>query len=541
MHNEFQQNELKIMPHEYDECLSRGICSISPTLSSLQEVILLYLKELAFYLLKLKDFGVTNNEIKDMVTDCLFNIVTNVEYDQEKFHKIILYLDRNIEQSKFLYEKMCVENDLDVERVKTYFKHSKSFSLTEAIKKGEKYFLKKMNNLSAKQRDLFDIMLFLVKSMSIKLIEIKKLDKDFDEAYYAILSTLNRMNANINEFSEEESKKEIEQLIKVYYNTARRIFLTQIECYGNIKETEVSFSTYPGKAILVSGSDYKKLELVLKASEGTEIGVYTHGIEMLMAHAFPKFNSHPNLKGHFGMGMDTSLVDFASFPGAILMTRGTVQKIEYLYRGRLFTLDPIPSQGVAKLTEDNLEPLIKSALDAPGFIHGQEKQSIKVGFDVEGIRNAVNKILDKIFKKEIKHLFIVGLINYPPMQKNYFQKFFELLPPDCYAISLCHDVKAKNVFYLDSFYDYSLIYKVLKMLGEKQPLSDLNISVFLTKCDKHTISNLLYLKYAGIKNLYMCKCPPTLISPGIMQTLQESFDIKEITDPKKDITEVLKD
>lgn len=534
MYNEFQS-----ITHESDECLSRGICTVSPTLSSLQEVILLYLKELAFYLLKLKGFGMANEEIKKIVLEALFNVVTNVEYNQENFHEIILQLDTNITQSKALYEKICLEKNVDIESVKTYFKHSKIFSLTEAIKRGEKYFLKKIHSFTPKQKDLFDIMLFLVKSISIKIVEIKRLGKDHNDAYYAVLSILNKMNLSINEFSEEEAKKEIEQIIKMYYDVARFVFLAQIELYGEIKETEVSFSAQAGKAILVSGSDYKKLELVLKATENTEIGVYTHGMEMLMAHAFPKIHSHPNLKGHFGLGLDTSLVDFASFPGAILMTKGTIQRIEYLYRGRLFTLDPIPSQGVVKLKDDNLEPLIKSALDAPGFTHAQHKPSIKVGFDEQIISNKINEIMDKIAKKEIKHLYIIGLLNYQGLHKQYFQKFFELMPKDCYAISLCHEISGKNIFHLNSFYDYSLIYKILKEMNEKIPLNEINMSAFITKCDQHIISNLLYLKHVGIKNVYMCKCPPTLISPPLMETLQETFDIKEFADAKKDLEDTL--
>jgi len=38
----------------------------------------------------------------------------------------------------------------------------------------------------------------------------------------------------------------------------------------------------------------------------------------------------------------------------------------------------------------------------------------------------------------------------------------------------------------------------------------------------------------------MCKCPQTLVSPTIIDTLQKTFDIKEFSDPKKDIEESLK-
>lgn len=536
MNNNFQTN--LFLNREADECLTRGICSVSSTLTSLQEVILLHLKELSFYVLKLKEFGITNESLKDVIIEVLFVLVTNVEYNQEQFHKLILNLHQNITQSKMLYEKSCLEKNVDIEAVKIYFKYSKNFDLTEAIRKGEKYFLKKSSSFTGTQKDLFDIMLFLVKSVSIKMVEAQKLGENCDDAYYATLAMLNEMN--LNKFSQETAIKEIENYTQTYYDINRQVFYAQIRLYGDVESVDVSFSTFPGKAILVSGSDYKKLEEILKAVENTEIGVYTHGLEMLMAHSFPKLHSHPNLKGHYGAGMESSMIDFASFPGPILMTKGTLQKIEYLYRGRLFTLDPIAPMGVIKITENNYEPLIKSAHEAQGFNRITKKPSMKVGFHKEEIRKKINDIMDKVLSGEIRHLYIVGLLNLPNTNKEYFDKFFELMPKDCFAISMCCTVHCDNVFHLNSFNDYSLIYKILKIIQDRKPLSELPLSVFLTKCDKHTISNLLYLKMGGIKNVYMSKCPPSLVNPALMETMQQLFEIKEISNPKEDLEDTLK-
>ena len=529
-------NEYSSISHESDEYLSKGICSINPTLSSLHEVILLHLKELAFYLLKLKEFGITNDQIKKDILDSLFGIVINAEYNQEEFQQIISKLDKGIEESKILYINFCKKNSAEVETLKLYFKHNKDFSLSDAIKKGEKYFLKKSNTFTIKQKNLFDIMLFLIKSMCIKIIELQELGKEYKD-YYVILSMLNAMN--LNEFSEEIAKKEIKQFIQIYYRLNVEILNAKVELYGEITPTEVSFSTVPGKAILVSCSDFKSLEHILKATENTEINVYTHGAEMLMAHAFPKLHSHPNLKGHFCSGIDSSLIDFAEFPGAILMTKVTMQHAEYLYRGRLFTLDPIAPTGIIKINDNNFEPLIKSALDSKGFIIGIQKLSLKVGFSENEINKKVDDIINKIVNKEIKHLYFIVLLNYPGTCPKYFETFLKLLPKDCYAISLSCNKKQGNIFHLDSFYEYSLVYKILKKIGKKIPLPEMNMTLFLTKCDKHTISNLLYLKEIGIKNIYMCKCPSTLINPILMKTLQETFDIKEFYDPKTDLEETL--
>ncbi len=43
MHNDYQ-----MMQNESDECLTKRICSVSPALSSVQEIILLYIKNFRF-------------------------------------------------------------------------------------------------------------------------------------------------------------------------------------------------------------------------------------------------------------------------------------------------------------------------------------------------------------------------------------------------------------------------------------------------------------------------------------------------------------
>jgi len=376
--------------------------------------------------------------------------------------------------------------------------------------------------------------------LTIKITELQRLGKDHDEAYYTILSMLEM--AKPKEFSEENVKIEINKAIKVYHDICKVVLQAQVELYGEITQAEVSFSSVPGKAILVSGSDFKKLEIILKAVENTEINVYTHGLEMFMAHSFPKFNSHKNLKGHFGTSLESSLIDFASFPGPILMTKGTLQKIDYLFRGRLFTFDPIAPMGVIRLNDNNLEPLIKSAQEGEGFRHSQTKPSLQVGFDEKKLNKLMDNIIDKINKKGIKHLYFIGVYNSQNfIYKEYFTKFFKLLPDNCFVFSLSYPINGKNIFHLDSFYDYTLLFKCLQRLKDEFSFDDLNLHVFLTKCDKHTISNLLYFKHIKVKDIYMCKCPPTLIGPSIITTLQDRFGIKEFSDPQNDIKETLKD
>lgn len=260
---------------------------------------------------------------------------------------------------------------------------------------------------------------------------------------------------------------------------------------------------------------------------------------MLMAHTLPKFKKYTHLVGHYGKSTDNCLFDFATFPGAILTTRYLFQKTEYFYRGRLFTTDSFAPSGIIKIVDNNFEPLIKSALEAKGFTKKQREEIARVGFRQKQMEEKVKEVIGKMAKNELKHLYIIGLLNSSVGYKDYFDKFLSLMPNNCYALSLSYDKNAENILHVDSFYDYIFIYKVLEKINENHPLSKLNITIFITKCDQYTITNIINFVNMGIKNIYLSKCIPSLISPRLAQTLNKSFGVKEFSDPQKELSDTL--
>lgn len=520
--------------HESEKCALKGVCAINPTLSHFSEIILLYVKELSYYLLKLKDFGIQNEKAKEIIISALASMFVDAEYNQVELNKALFNLDALINQSKIIYKKYCNENDLQPEFLKSYFKHSTQSNLIDTIKKGEKYFVKKNAMLEQGQKNLLDIIFILLKSVSIKMIEIERLGKDPNKTFFDTLQMINQLN--FTTFSNEDVQESILKYIEDYYDITKDVFYSQVEIYGTPNPVEVSFSTRPGKAILVSGTDFKKLEAILEASKNLDIDVYTHGLAMMMAHAFPEFQKYKNLRGHFGMDLDTCVTDFAAFPGPILMTMISLEKIDYLYRGRLFTIDPFAPRGVVKLTLDDVEPIIKAALDSKGFSKETIKPSTTVWFDQNQIKNMVKNVVNKMLEGKINHLYIIGLSNQTHHHNQYFEKFFSILPDKSYAISLSCDKSGENIFHLNALYDYAMIYRdIIKEIKQLCPLKDLNITLYLTKCDRYTVANLLYLKRIGLKEIFTSKCPPTLFNPSLMDSLKETFGIKNMTTPEEDI------
>lgn len=530
-------NYYKAEPCEYDEIFSKGAYSINPSSSSLQEVILIYLKELAYYILHLQELGAHNEVIKENIIEAILGIITNVDYNQYYFQEIIITLSQDLSQAKALYAGLCAKNNQKPEFLKSYFKHGKIFNIADIIRKGEMYFIKKNTSYTFDQKNLFDLMLFLIKNICIRITKIRSYNKPYEKAYNSILILLNAMN--LDDLSIAEAKSIIENASLEYHQLMKELCDAQEEAHGKRESVYISFAPRNGKAILVSGIDMTQLEAVLKATKDRGIDVYTHGLAMLMAHTLANFRKYPNLVGHFGKGSESSLFDFVAFPGAILTTRYLFQKVDYLYRGRLFTTDSHAPKGIIKIKNGDYEPLIQAALASKGFTKKQQKLILKVGFKQKEIEKKVKEIINKMEKNEIRHLYIIGLLKLENGYKEYFTKFMNLMPKDCYALSLAYDQNEENVLHIDSFYDYLVIYKILEQINEKIPLNQLKISMFITRCDQYTISNVINFINLGIKDIYLCKCIPTLINPALSLTMRKTFGINEFSTPEEDIARTL--
>ena len=538
--NNHDENEHKLeRKQEFDECTLKAICATSPTLSAVQEVILLHLKELAFYLLELNKMGACNEVLKHCLMDALSIIVINSDLNQKEYKELIFSLEKHITQVKLVYKEECEKCQKNPHFIKTHFRHNKDFNLSNGIKNGEKYIKERIAAMSVEQKNLFDIMLMILKSTYIRAFELLSLGEDPKEACMAVLTMLNSMN--FIDTPAEKIKIQLEENATVFYDILTRLKDKKEEIYGKMSLSEVSFSSKPStKAIMVVGCNIKELELVLQATEGRGIDVYTHGLDMLMAHSFPKFREYKHLVGHFGQWCDNALLDMVMFPGAILMTRHAVQKTEYIYRGRLFTTDLVAPRGVIRIIDHDFEPLIQAALAAKGFKKGQQRPSRNVGFSKEALSQKVNEVMDKMEKGEIKHLYVVGLLNFENEHKDYFESFFKLVPKDCFIFSFAHEKNGKNVTHLDSIYDYTLLCTLLEELSKRKPLSEIKMSLFLTSCNRHTIATIFGLKKLGVNDIYMSKCQPNLANPLLIECMKTNFAVKEFFDPKADVKDTLK-
>lgn len=512
--------------------------SKSPILVYMYELIVAYFQELAFYLLKLKQIGINNDKIKDNVLEVFSGMTLHVEYSQEQFMSIISMAFCHLQQAKSLYIDVCKNNNLPTEFCRSIVKNPQKLTYAEAIRHGQRLFNLKFDKFSVEELHLFDILIEVSKSLCVHLVELRELGGDSDKAYELQLNFL-RMTKDDELFKEKINNKILE-IVELDHELLFNLHEIRTHLYGELTPSEVSLTTRENKAILVSGTNLKELELLLEATKDKGIDVYTYGY-MLTAHAYPKLKLYPHLVGHYGRGVETYLLDFSEFPGAIFMTKHSFQNVENLYRSRIFTTDAVSPKGVVKINENNFEPLIQSALEAKGFTKTVNRYPIKLCLDERRILNELKEVALKIGRGEIKHLFTIGVSSYTKKQKEYFDEFLNLITPDCFVLSFSYENGKPNVYHVESDYGLPFLYKFLASVSLQKSFDELKPTIFFTRCDVHTISNLLYVKkILGISNIYMDEASSTFFNPSIFDFLMQEFDIKKLVDPRsdfKDLTE----
>ncbi len=526
LYNFFSEN------FEYDECNAKGSCSVPPSISALQEVIIISLCQLAYYILKLRDFDKKPEPQEKLVIETLATIISTTDYSDEQLLNIVSNIYINIVKTKDDYKKLCEERSLPYKELKPIINLTPQMNLSQILALGEKAFLLKYKKISANQKNMRDLLLAIIKSAALNTSRLGRYNYYPQSTVDVILKSLNVLNYHSR--SIDSYKKQIKILAAEDILLTDKVLKFQYENFGKLSSTEVSFSTSKGKAILVSGENFMDLKRLLSVVEGKDIDVYTHD-DLLIAHSFEAFKKYKNLKGHFGTCNENCILDFATFPGAILLTANSGMNTEYLYRGRLFTTSKILPKGVSPLEENDFTPLIESCENSKGFAKGQIRLSELVGVDMDDLRKKFNEIKEKIESKQITQVVILGLSSSRREQQDYFVDFVKQIPENVYTISFSFYAKHPNFLHLNVGNNRGIVYDILKKFFEYVP-ADIT-SFFITRCDVNSISNMISLYEYGVKNIFINQCQSNVINPAVLACLDKVYGIKSaetvINDVKK--------
>src|SRR5574344_1706196 len=486
----FQESTGYGMPMSYNNCAIDGNCSIDPIIYSLMEVLLYELKQMTYYYLKMQELGYENQKVKDKIINYLSLVIIGYEFNLEDFESILKELHQEKENVKKSYMNICDKNNLDCQILKSNINFEK-FDLYSIVKPGEQQAINRNVLLDVNTKNLYEIILNLIKSAAIRLIELKSYTKDKIEEEDALLKLFN--NLNFSSMTELKLIKKVNDFAKENFKIHNKLHNFKEKYFGKISLNKVSTDIQKGKGILVSGQNLKDFENLLEATKDSDINIYTHN-GLIVAHAYPKFKEYKNLKGHFQMSLDSVQFDFASFKGPVLVIRNFQYFLDKLYRGRIYTTNMIAGKGMSKIENNDFSNLIEVAQKSQGYEEKIKNPKVNVGYDEKKVFEKVEEVARKIQNGEIKHLLIVGLFNHGTIESEYFKELEKNLPDEYFVISTSIPSNKKNILYFDSFFNSSLIYNFLSALKKRVDIEEFPISLFITSCNMHTLSHLFNLK-----------------------------------------------
>jgi hydroxylamine reductase len=181
------------------------------------------------------------------------------------------------------------------------------------------------------------------------------------------------------------------------------------DTYGKPEPTEVRMSAVKGKAILVSGHDMADLKALLEQTEGTGINVYTHG-EMLPAHGYPELKKYAHLVGNYGTAWQNQKIEFATFPGPIIVTTNCIIEPRRVYKDRVYTMNEVGFDGVQHIGEDrDFSVVIGQAHKGKGFARTIEPARFHtLGFNHRVVLPLADQIISAAKSGSLSRIFLIG-------------------------------------------------------------------------------------------------------------------------------------
>ncbi|WLR51595.1 hydroxylamine reductase [Bacillus tianshenii] len=322
---------------------------------------------------------------------------------------------------------------------------------------------------------------------------------------------------------------------------------------GIPQPVKVSQNKVEGKAILVSGHNLFALEELLKQTEGKGINIYTHS-EMLPAHGYPQLKKYSHLKGNIGKAWYDQRRLFEKFKGAVLATTNCVMPIKGTYADRMFSYEVAGLEGVQKIVNDDFSPLIKRALELPDA-DMESDETLVTGFHHETVIGLAPEVIQAVKDGKIKRFFVIAGCDAPGKGGEYYRELATSLPPETVILTTsCGKFRFNDVDYgtvpgtdipryidLGQCNNSGSTVKIAKALADafECEINELPVSIVLSWFEQKAVAILLGLFSLGIKDIRIGPKAPEFINEGVLNVLQETFNLQLIGDAQEDMEAML--
>jgi hydroxylamine reductase len=526
----------------HDACTAVGVCGKDEETAALQDLLTFAIRGLAHYGAAGRAVGVIDADTDRFVLKALFSTLTNVNFDPDRLAALV---QETVSRRKALADKVAAAGGPS-----TFADPAASFEpaagVDGMIAQGEDVGLPIDRNADADTQSLQEITLYGIRGIAAYADHAAILGQEDPAVYgyvYEALSRLTDKDVALNDWIGLALKAG-----EVNLTAMQLLDAGNTGSFGHPQPTEVSLGHKAGKAILVSGHDLEDLADLLAQTEGTGINVYTHG-EMLPAHAYPELKKYSHLVGHFGTAWQNQQQEFATFPGAILMTTNCIQEPGAAYRKSIFTTGNVGWAGVTHVANGDFGPVIAKAQEMSGFAVEKQANSVWVGY----MHNAVlqdhpmgrvaDTVVEWVKQGKIRHFFLVGGCDGAKPGRSYYTDFVEHAPDDTVILTLAcgkfrffdKDLGAidgvprlLDVGQCNDAYSAIQIAVALAQAFDTD-VNSLPLSLVLSWYEQKAVAILLTLLHLGIKGIRLGPTLPTFVTPNVLNVLVENFDIKPIS------------
>jgi hydroxylamine reductase len=519
-------------------CTVMGVCGKNPQVATLQDLLVFKLRELSQLMLQAKKTGFKDEKIDVFTAESLFVTLTNVNFDPEA---IVAYLKKAQQYTEQLQKQLKTNKAVQ----------PLAATMEDMIAQGKKVGINADTTMDPDLHSLQWLLTYGLKGVAAYSYHAyllgKKDEAVFNFIYQGLAAPLDKA-LGVNDFVGLVFK-----CGEVNIRAMELLDAGNTETYGHPVPTRVPLGAKKGKALLVSGHDLADLEEILKQTQGKGINVYTHG-EMLPTHGYPKLKAYPHFYGHYGTAWFNQQKEFASFPGAIVMTTNCIQKPMDSYNSNIFTAGPVGFPGVKHIEDRDFSPAIQKALELPGFPADTEGKTVLVGFGRNAVLGVADKFIQSVKDGHIKKFILVGGCDGAKAGRSYYAELVEKAPKDTIILTLAcgkfrfFDKELGTIDNIPRLLDigqcndaYSAV-KIALALADafKVGVNDLPLSMVLSWYEQKAVAILLSLLYLGIKDIRIGPSLPAFITPNILKVLVDKFNIMPITTADEDLKAIMK-
>jgi len=533
-------------------CTTVGTCGKSDQTACLQDLVVHVTKGVAQYAARAARLGAPVQKIDRFILEALFVTVTNVNFDDLALEKVIHRAVAMRDAAKALYEAAAKKAGTTPEVLKGAAAWVPARDLEGLARQGELVsVLYGRDQFGPDVSGLQELLIYGLKGAAAYADHALVLGYESEPAYTFFRDALCYL---------ADGDLTVDGLLgyclrcgEVNLGVMELLDGAHTSTYGHPVPTPVRIEPLKGKAILVSGHDLKDLEKLLIQTEGKGINIYTHG-EMLPGHGYPKLKAYKHLVGNYGGAWQDQKVEFAHFPGAILMTTNCIQEPQESYNGRIFTSGHVGWPGVTHITDGDFTPVIEAALAAPGFTEEGPDKTILTGFGHNAVLSVADKVVAGVKNGAIKHFFLVGGCDGAKVGRDYYTEFAEAIPKDCIILTLAC---GKYRFNKLDFGDIGGIPRLLDIGQCNDAYSAIQIAVALSKAfgcgvndlplsfvlswyEQKAVAILLTLLHLGIRNMRLGPTLPAFVTPNVLKVLSDKFNLMLIGTAEGDLKSILK-